>query len=120
MGKLENMGSMIASGVITFVLACGSAVVFFFMLMLAINGFMGQERAVNASFGTYAFLGGMTILAATALSVVVSRLLQRRFGWHAVLAVLLSSTAFSIAACLSHLICVIISAIVASEMRTVR
>ena len=47
------MGPMIGSGIITFVLTSVSAVSFFLMLILALNGFMGQDHAVNASFGIY-------------------------------------------------------------------
>src|SRR5688500_11545940 len=98
------MGSMIGSGVITFVLGCISAVVFFLMLGLGLNGYMGQQRAVNASFGTYIVLAVLIILITTALSVFATRFLQRRFSWHGLLAVLVSSVAFSIAAGVLHLV----------------
>jgi hypothetical protein len=112
------MGSMIGSGIITFLAGCASAIVFFLMLGLALNGYMGQQRAVNASFGTYAVLAGLTVLAATALSVFVTRILQRRFSWNAVLAVLLSSISFSVVAGGLHFVCVIVAAIVADSLRT--
>lgn len=114
------MGSMIGSGVVTFLLGCVSAVAFFFMLVLGLNGYMGQQRAVNASFGTYVFLAAVIVLLTTALSVVLAGFLRRRFNWHAVLAVLLSSATFSLAAGIFHFMCVVVAAIVADGMRTGR
>lgn len=114
------MGAMIGSGVVTFVLTCISAVVFFIMLMLGLNGYMGQQRAVNASFGAYIFLAAVMVLLATALSVVLTGFLQRRFNWHAVLAALLSSVVFSLVAGMFHFVFVVIAAIVADGMRTGR
>lgn len=114
------MGPMIGSGIITFVLTSVSAVVFFFMLMLGLNGFMGQERAVNASFGTYLVLAGSIVLGATALSMFVTGILKKRLSWHAVTAVLLPSLSFSVIAGLLHFVCIIIAAIVADQMRTGR
>ena len=114
------MGSMIGSGVITFALTCGSAIVFFFMLMLGLNGFMGQQRAVNASFGTYVVLAGLIVAVATAFSVITTRLLKRRSSWNAVVAVLLPALSVSLIAGLLHFGCIIIAAIVADQMRTVR
>lgn len=114
------MGPMIGSGIITFVLTSVSAVSFFLMLILALNGFMGQDRAVNASFGTYVVLAGLIVLGATALSILSTGFLKRRLNWHAVLAVLLSSVGLSVIAGLLHFACVIIAAIVAEAMRTGR
>lgn len=111
---------MIGSGVMTFALTCGSGVVFFFMLMLGLNGFMGQQRAVNASFGTYLVLAGLTVAGATLLSVLLTGLLKRRFSWNAVLAVLLPAISLSALASLLHFGCIVIAAIVADEMRTGR
>jgi hypothetical protein len=114
------MGSMIGSGVITFILTTFSAVIFFFMLMLGLNGFMGQQRAVNASFGTYIVLAGLVVIVATAISILTTVLLKRRLNWHAVLAVLLPAVSFSAIAGLMHFGCIVIAAIVAEEMRTGR
>lgn len=113
-----HMGSMIASGLITLMLAAASAVIFFLMLGLGLNGYMGQQRAVNASFGTYIVLAGLIVLAATALSVFVTGFLQRRFNWNPILAVLLSSVSFSALAGVLHFVCVIVAAIVADSLRT--
>lgn len=114
------MGPMIGSGIITFVLTCASAVVFFFMLMLGLNGFMGQQRAVNASFATYLVLAGLVVVTATTLSVLLTRLLKHRFSWNAVVAMLLPTLSLSVIAGLLHFGCIVIAAIVAEEMRTGR
>ena len=114
------MGSLIGSGIITFVLTACSAVVFFLMMMLGLNGFMGQQRAVNAAIGTYLVPGGLIVLAATLLSILATRLLQRRFSWHALPAVMLPVLSFSMIAGLLHFGCVVIAGIVAEQMRTGR
>ncbi len=111
---------MIGSGLITLILTSVSAVVFFFMLMLGLNGFMGQQRAVNASFGTYLVLAGLVVIIATGLSVFVTGILKRRFDLHAILAVSLPVIGFSVLAGLLHFACIVIAAIVAEEMRTGR
>ena len=111
---------MIGSGVITFVLTASSAVVFLFMLMLGLNGFMGQQRAVNASFGTYLVLAGLIVVFATVLSVLLTRVLKRRFSWNGVLAALLPAIGLSALSGLLHFGCIVIAAIVAEEMRTGR
>jgi hypothetical protein len=114
------MGLMIATGVATFIAGCVSAAVFLFMLMLALNGFMGQQRAVNAAFTTYVLVAAGAVILTTFTSVLAARFMRMRFGWHTVLVVILCSATFSFAAAATHFGGVIAAAVVAEQMRTTR
>lgn len=97
---------MISSGAITFGVAVVSAIVCFFGLLLALNGFMGQERAVNALIVTYVVLALLVIALMTLFSALTANFLQKRFNWQAAVAVMASSLGFAV--------------IVADQMRTKR
>ncbi len=111
---------MIGSGVITLLVSILSAIVGFLALMLALNGFMGQERAVNTSIATYAVLGILVIVAVTVMSVFTASFLQRKFDWGAVVSVITSGLGFAAVGVVMHIVTIIIAAIVADVMRTTK
>src|SRR5687767_2610354 len=74
---------MVGSAAITFGVALVSGIVCFFGLLLALNGFMGQERAVNASIITYIVLAILVVLTVTVMSTLTANFLQRRLDWTA-------------------------------------
>ncbi len=81
---------------------------------LALNGFMGREFIVNVSMFTY--LGLTVILGplSVAFAALTTHRLAVRSGWNSVGASALSIVIFSIFVCVAHLVCVILSALVAS------
>jgi hypothetical protein len=111
---------MVGSGVITFGVTTVSGVAGFLGLLLALNGFMGQERALNTSIVTYIVLAVIVILSTTLFSALTSRLLQRQFAWGAVAAVITSALGFAVIGVVMHIVCIVIAAIVADQMRTTR
>lgn len=111
---------MIGSGALTSVVTVVSAVVCFFGLLLALNGFMGQERAVNTSIATYVILAIVVIVAVAVMSAFTTRLLQRKFNLGAIVSVITSALGFAAIGAVMHVVSVIIAAIVADMMRTTR
>lgn len=116
----QPIGAMVTGGIITLVLSAATAAAFFMALVLALNGFMGQERAVNASFGTYTVLAAGAALVMTALCVFSTSFLARRFKWNALLAMVLSVVVSGLGAVVLHFLCLIAATIVASTLRTGR
>ena len=111
---------MVGSGVITFGVTAVSGVAGFLGLLLALNGFMGQERAVNTSIVTYIVLAVLVILSTAFFSARTSGFLQRRFAWGAVMAVITSALGFAVIGVVMHIVCIVIAAIVADLMSTNR
>lgn len=111
---------MIVSGVITLLAAIASAVAGFLALMLALNGYMGQERAVNSSIATYGVLAILVIGSVTVMSGFTAHFLQRRFSWGVALSVIISGLGFAVIGVVMHVVIIIIAAIVADMMRTTR
>ena len=111
---------MIGSAAITFGITILSGFFGFFGLLLALNGFMGQERAVNTSIITYIVLAVVSILLVTLFSALTARFLQNRFEWRALIAVIVSSISFAVVGVVMHFVVIIIAAIVADQMRTTR
>lgn len=116
----RSLGAMVSSGAITFGVAVVSGVVCFFGLLLALNGFIGQERAVNTSIVTYVVLALLVIALMTLFSALTANFLQRRFDWRAAVAVISSSLGFAAIAVVMHIVSIVIAAIVADQMRTTR
>ncbi|MGB7070674.1 MAG: hypothetical protein WBD22_14370, partial [Pyrinomonadaceae bacterium] len=90
------------------------------MWALALNGFMGQQRAVDTSMVVYFVLAIAAAILNVSLSVVFVYFLSGRRGWRTVLSSLLSIVVFVAATGVFHTACVIISAIVAGQLRTNR
>jgi hypothetical protein len=106
------------TGTLIFAGLCVSGVLFLFSLVLALNGYMGQERAVNASFITYIILAVVTGLIVTGLGAWLAYYLTERRKWHGVgSAALAMVLAIGVGAGL-HLASVVVAAVVADQMRT--
>lgn len=87
------------------------------MWALALNGFMGQQRAVDTSMMVFFVLGVAAVLVLTGLAVFSVHLLSGKRGWHPVGSAALSTVLFSIAIGVLHFIAVIFSALVAEQLR---
>ena len=111
---------MIGSAVITLGITILSSIFSFFGLLVALNGFMGQERAVNTALITFIVLAVAVILLVTIFSALTAGFLQNRFEWKAVVAVIASSFGFIVIGVVMHFVVIIIAAIVADQMRTTR
>jgi hypothetical protein len=116
----RSLGVMVGSAAITFGVALVSGIVCFFGLLLALNGFMGQERAVNASIITYIVLAILVVLTVTVMSTLTANFLQRRLDWTATVAVITSALGLAAIGVVMHIVCILIAAIVADQMRTGR
>jgi hypothetical protein len=107
----------IISGVLIFVALCVSGVLFLFSLLLALNGFMGQERAVNGALLTYIILAILTGLISTGLGAWLAYYLTERHKWNAVGS---AALAIILAICIGsglHLASVVVAAVVAESLR---
>jgi len=93
-----------------------TAIVGFMVWALALNGFMGREFVVNASMFTYLGLAVMMGLLSVGLAGLATHRLAVRRGWNSAGASALSIAIFSVFVCAAYLVCVIISAIVASVL----
>lgn len=112
--------ALVATGVLVTASAIAGAAFSFFSWALALNGFMGQERAVNASMVTFIVLASILTLACIVLSVLAAYRLAVKWNWHAAGAALLSTAIFSVVVVGLQILSVVISVIVASNMRTTR
>jgi hypothetical protein len=100
--------------------AVATGALWLFMWALALNGFMGQERAVNVSMITFFVMTGIFSLASIALSVYSAYYLSVKRMWNAAGAAILSIVVFATAAGGLQLLSLFISVAVASQMRTTR
>lgn len=107
-------GLLIGAGLII------SGVVFFFSLLIMLNGFMGQERAVNGSFITYIALTVITGLLCTGLGAWLAYYLTARRGLHAVASTAIGTVIPLVVGVGLHFASVIIAVIVADQLRTRR
>lgn len=110
----------IVTGIITLAALIVSGVVFLFSLIMALNGFMGQERAVNGAFITYIALVLITLVVGVGGGSWLTYHLAERRKWHAagsaiVSIILVCATGISV-----HLGSVIAAAIVADQLRVKR
>lgn len=118
-----NRGTLIALIVTgAAVLIAGAATGFCGLMMwgLALNGFMGQQRAVDTSLFTYIAFAVISALLALALSLVTVYYLAGKRAWNAAGSAALSIVVFAVTTGVLHTICVVISAVVADQMRTSR
>lgn len=111
---------MISAGIVTLAVSVATGAGGLMMWALALNGFMGQERAVNASMISYFVLAVISGLATVGLSVAAVYLLSGRRNWNAAGSTVLSIVVFAVTSGVLHTACVIVSAIVASALRTGR
>ncbi len=96
----------------------GTGLTGFFMQAVALNGYIGQSDAVNASMVTYgilALLAGAFVTIGGAFSVYFLAHLRK---WNAGLVSVLSVIVFSILSAIAHLVCLVIAIVVAEAMRT--
>lgn len=106
------------TGILTLAVLVVSAVVFFASLMLALNGYMGQDTAVTGSFTTFIVLTVLTGLIAIAAGCWLTYFLTERKKWHAAGSTILSTFLGCLAGVGLHLGSVIIALIVAESLRT--
>jgi len=112
--------ALISTGILVAVSAAATGAFSFFMWALALNGFMGQERAVNTSMITFIVLAGVLSLVCVAVSAYSTYYLSVKRMWNAAGAAVLSIVAFAVVGGGLQLLSVFISVIVASAMRTTR
>jgi hypothetical protein len=118
--KKASVWVLISTGILVTAAAIATGLFSFFIWALALNGFMGQERAVNASMITFVVLAVLVALVSLSLGVLLTYYLSAKRGWNAVGSVLLSTLVFAAVCGGLQIGSVIVSAIVAEQMRTTR
>lgn len=116
MGKGAFIG-MIISGILALVLSIFTGLFGWLIWGVALNGFMGQSRAVNASMYTYGITSFLVMALATALCIGAVYFLANGRRWNAWLASVLSLILSALFSILGHLVCLIIAILVANAMR---
>lgn len=110
----------IVTGLVTLTALLVSGALFFMSLLVLLNGFMGQERAVNGAFITFIGLALLTLVIGVGGGGWLTWFLTERKKWHpagsSILSILLSC-AIGIGV---HLVGVILAAIVADQLRVKR
>lgn len=109
--------ALIVTGLLMLIFAIGTGAFALFSWALAMNGFIGQERAVNASIITFAVLGILATLVCIALSLFSVYYFSVKRAWNAAISALLSVLVFSIVSGGLQFVSVMISAVVAQQMR---
>lgn len=110
----------IVTGLVTVVTLGVSAVLFFMSLLILLNGFMGQDRAVNGAFITFIALVVLTLVIGVGGGSWLSYFLTERKQWHAVGSVILSIFLACAIGIGVHVVAVFASAVVADQLRTNR
>ena len=108
------------SGLVTLMIGIASGLAGWMMWALALNGYMGQPRAVETSMTVYIILAVLSALVCVGLSSLAVYLLSGRWNWNAAGSAALSIVVFAVTTGVLHTICVVISAVVADQMRTIR
>jgi hypothetical protein len=108
----------IVTGIMTLAVMVVSAAAFLMSLILALNGFMGQDTAVTGSFTTFIVLGIVSVLIAVGGGCRLTYYLTERRTWHVVGSTILSIFLAGAAGVGLHLASVIIAVIVAEALRT--
>lgn len=111
--------AMAIAGVVTLIAGLTSGAFGWFMWAVALNGFMGQTRAVDTSLIVYCTLAVASIIIAVALSVAGVYFTAKR-GWNAAVSCIVSIIVFSTATGILHVVAIFISVIVADQLRTNR
>ncbi len=115
--KSSVMAAMAVSGIAVLIASVASGFVGWMAWALALNGFMGQQRAVDTSMAVYIVLAVVSAFLAVLLSVLAVYYLSAKRGWNAAGSSALSVTVFAVATFALHFASVIISAVVAGQMR---
>jgi hypothetical protein len=108
----------IVTGILTLAVMVVSAAAFLMSLILALNGFMGQDTAVNGSFATFIILGLLSFLVAVGGGCWLTYYLTEGRRWHVVGSTILSIFLAGAVGVGLHLASVIIAVIVAEALRT--
>ena len=112
--------SLVVTGVLLAAAAAGLGALSFFIWALALNGFMGQERAVNASLVTFVVLLIVFTLLSLAIGLLTVHFLAARRSWNAAASSLLSTIVATVVIAVLDLMAILISVLVASQLRTTR
>ncbi|MBX3287801.1 MAG: hypothetical protein KF855_00525 [Acidobacteria bacterium] len=115
--KTSVILALVITALLLIVVSAVSGIAGFMAWALALNGFMGQETAVNVSLVTYIVLALLTALVLTIAAVLSVRYLSNTRSWNPAGATALSVVVFSILITAGHIVCVIISAVVANALR---
>ena len=105
---------------VTAIVGIASLALGWFLWAVALNGFMGQQRAAATSMTVYLVLAAGAVIIATFLSALLVYWLAGKRGWNAVGSAVLSSVLFIAATVAIHFVSVIVSALVADMFRTNR
>lgn len=111
---------MAVTGIVVLAVSAGTGALGLMMWAVALNGFMGQTRAVDTSLIVYCALAVASVLVATAFSVAAVYYTTSKRGWHAAVSTIVSILAFSTAAGVVQVLAVFVSVIVADQLRTNR
>lgn len=115
-GAIASIVTVVLTGACLIVSGAG----LFFSLLIMLNGFMGQERAVNGSFITYIALTVIAGLLCTGLGGWLAYFLTERKKWHAAGSTALATVGMIVLGVGLHVVGVIIAVIVADQLRTRR
>lgn len=118
--KGKVLAAVLVTALVLIICAAATGLFSFMAWALALNGFMGQERAVNASMITFIVLAILFSVVCIGLGIFIVYFLAGKREWNAIGSAILSIVIFATATGGLQLLSVIISTIVASEMRTTR
>ncbi len=108
------------TGIIMLGVSAATGILGFMAWALALNGFMGQERAVNASMITFIVLAVISAFVVLTLSIAAVYFLAGRRSWNAAVSAVLSILVFGMTSGVLHMLCVVVSAVVANQLRTTK
>jgi len=111
---------MAVTGIVVLAVSAITGALGWMMWALALNGFMGQTRAIDTSLIVYCSLAVASILFATAFSVAGVYIAAVKRGWNAAVSAIVSILIFATAAGIVQFLAIIISVIVADQLRTNR
>jgi len=115
--RKSTLWAIVATGLTMLVLSVLTASVSFFVWAMAMNGFMGQERAANASMITFVLLVILAVLLCLALSLFSVYYFSVKRTWNAVVAAIVSVIVFAAVNGGLQLVSVLVSVLVAEQMR---
>jgi len=108
----------IVTGILTLAVMVVSAAAFLMSWMLALNGYMGQDTAVNGSIITLIVLGIVSVLIAVGGGCWLTYYLTERRTWNVVGSTILSIFLAGAVGVGLHLASFVIAVIVAEALRT--
>lgn len=110
----------IVTGIVTLAALLVSGALFFMSLLVLLNGFMGQDRAVNGAFITYIGLTVLTLVIGVGGGGWLTWYLTERRKWHPAGSSILSIVLGCGLGIGVHIVAVIAAAIVADQLRIKR